>query len=269
VLHSELQEQIADWTQAISNFRSLAESEADWSTRTTCPGWSIADLVSHTIDLESMLAGDIRPGHTPDWSGLPHVQSDFGRMTEIGVDYRRGLSQQVLLDELSDAHSRARVRIETLGPDAAIPWLRGDTPIPRLLSMRTFDIWVHEQDIRIATENGGNLTGPGSIDAMRYLTAGLPKVWGKGVGAPAGSVLHVTITEPGRTGEYWIQMNQDGKAALIEKTADADVTVTLPWLSFVMLAGGRATETNFAESVVVTGNAELGALLIDRMAVTP
>lgn len=262
-------EQPRDWTQAINNFGALVESEADWSRPTTCPGWTIADLVSHTIDLEAMLASDPRPQHNPDWSVLPHVKSDFGRITEVGVDYRRGRSKQELLGELTDAHSRARERIEALEPDASLPWLRGDTPLPQLLSMRTYDIWVHEQDIRIATGNNGNLTGPGSTDAMHYLTAGLPKVWGKGVGAPAGSVLHVRITEPGLTGKFWVQMNQDGKAAFIEKAADADVTVTLPWLSFVMLAGGRATETNFAESVVVTGNEKLGALLIDRMAVTP
>lgn len=267
--HSELHEQLGNWTQAISNFRSLIESETDWSLPTTCPGWTITDLVSHTIDLESMLAGDPRPEHTPDWSALPHVQSDFGRMTEIGVDYRRGGSRRELLDELSDAHSRARARLETLGPDASIPWLRGDTPIPLLLSMRTFDIWVHEQDIRIATGNSGNLTGSGSTDAMRYLTAGLPKVWGKGVGAPAGSVLHVRITEPGLVGDFLVRVNDDGKASFVKESSEADVTVTVPWLSFVVLASGRTTGPEFAESVVVTGNQELGALLIDRMAVTP
>ena len=266
--HSELHEQLGNWTQAISNFRSLIESETDWSLPTTCPGWTITDLVSHTIDLESMLAGDPRPEHTPDWSALPHVQSDFGRMTEIGVDYRRGLSQQVLLDELSDAHSRARARIETLGPDAAIPWLRGDTPIPRLLGMRTFDIWVHEQDVRVSTSNIGNLDGPGAAQAMKYLAAGLPKVWGKSAGAPIGSVLHVAITEPGLSGEFWVRVNEDGRASLVEEQAH-EVSVSMPWLAFVMLAGGRATKTNFAEDVVVVGNQELGQALISAMAITP
>ncbi|HEY7822562.1 MAG TPA: maleylpyruvate isomerase family mycothiol-dependent enzyme [Acidimicrobiia bacterium] len=261
-------ESVQTWDAAVANFAALVSTIDPWDAPSPCPGWSIADLVSHTIDMESMLAGDVRPEHTPDWSGLPHVQSDFGRMTEIGVDCRRGLSPQVLLNELSDAHARARARIETLGLDAVIPWFRGDTPIPQLLSMRTFDIWVHEQDVRVSTGNTGNLDGPGAAQAMKYLSAGLPKVWGKSAGAPIGSVLQVAITEPGLSGEFWVRVNEDGRASLVEEQAH-DVSISMPWLSFVMLAGGRATEINVAESVVVTGNEELGALLIDRMAVTP
>lgn len=256
------------WDDALSNFASLVETIDDWGTESPCPGWDITDLVSHTIDLESLLAADPRPEHTPDWSTLAHVNSDFGRLTEVGVDYRRGRSRSELLAELHDAHARARSRVEALGSDATIPWLRGDTPIPLLLSMRTFDIWVHEQDARQAAGLPGNLDGPGSANAMQYLSAGLPKVWGKNVGAPIGSVLHLEITEPGLSGEYWVQVNQDGKASLVDDVP-SDVSVTMPWLAFVMIAGGRSTKTNFAESVVVVGNQDLGRKLIETMAVTP
>ena len=264
--------EVQTWSATVTNFHALAESVENWSIGTPCPGWSIADLVSHTIDLESMLAADPRPEHSPDWTALPHIESDFGRLTEIGVDYRRGRSRDELLAELNDSHARAVARIESLPPDASIPWLRGDTPIQRLLGMRTFDIWVHEQDARVATGMLGNLDGPGAAEAMQYLAAGLPKVWGKGVGAPAKAVLHIVITEPGLTGEFRVRMGEDGKAALIspsETDGDADVTVSAPWLSFVMLAGGRTTETDYAKDVVVDGNEELGTRFLDSMAVTP
>jgi len=264
--------QLQTWSAAITNFHDLAQSVEDWSIATPCPGWSIADLVSHTIDLESMLAADPRPEHSPDWAALPHVESDFGRLTEIGVDYRRGRSRDELLAELTDAHARALARIESLPPDASIPWLRGDTPIPRLLGMRTFDVWVHEQDARVAAGMLGNLDGPGAAEAMQYLGAGLPKVWGKGVGAPAKAVLHVVISEPGLTGDFWVRMGEDGKAGLIgqnETDGDADVTVTVPWPSFVMLGGGRATQTDYARDVVVVGDQDLGRRFLESMAVTP
>jgi hypothetical protein len=93
-------------------------------------------------------------------------------------------------------------------------------------------------------------------------------VWGKGVGAPIGSVLHVVITGPGVAGEHWVKVGEDGKAALVDQT-DADVTVTMPWLSFVMLAGGRATEQDYAQDVVVVGNEQLGQAFISAMAITP
>lgn len=256
------------WNAAVANFASFVTAVDDWDAPSPCPGWTIADLVSHTIDLEALLAADPRPDHAPDWSSLPHIDTDFGRLTEIGVDYRRGRSQDELLSELDAVHARARARVESLGPDATIPWLRGDTPINQLLGMRTFDIWMHEQDARVASGNTGNLDGPGSAQGLRYLTAGLPKVWGKNVDAPIGSVLHVSISEPGLTGECWVRVNEDGKAALVDQQT-AEVSVTMPWLAFVMLAGGRATETDFAEDVVVVGNQELGRKLIGAMAVTP
>ena len=256
------------WNTAVANFALFVTTVDDWGVASPCPGWTIADLVSHTIDLEALLAADPRPEHVPDWSALPHIDSDFGRLTEIGVDYRRGRTREELLEELSSVHARALARVEALGPDATIPWLRGDTPVPQLLGMRTFDIWMHEQDARVAVGDIGNLDGPGAAQAMKYLSAGLPKVWGKGAAAPIGSVLHVSITEPGLSGEFWVRMNEDGKASLVEEQAH-DVNVTMPWLAFVMLAGGRATETNFAENVVVVGNQELGRKLIDAMAITP
>ena len=256
------------WSAAVANFAQLLGTVTNWGAASPCPGWTIADLISHTIDLEALLAAEPRPDHVPDWSALPHIDSDFGRMTEIGVDYRRGHTREELLDELDVAHTRALARVELLGPDATIPWLRGETPIKQLLGMRTFDIWMHEQDARVAVGDIGNLDGPGAAQAMKYLSAGLPKVWGKGAAAPIGSVLHVSITEPGLSGEFWVRMNEDGKASLVEEQAH-DVNVTMPWLAFVMLAGGRATETNFAENVVVVGNQELGRKLIDAMAITP
>ena len=259
---------VGTWESATGNLRSLVAGIDDWDVQSTCPGWTIGDVIAHTIDLESMLAADPRPDHTPDWSAMPHITSDFGRMTEIGVDYRRGRSHEELLTELADAHARARERVESMDDDATIPWLRGDTPISVLLSMRTFDIWVHEQDIRVATDRPGNLDGPGAANALAYLTAGLPKVWGKQVGAPIGSVLHVTITQPGLTGEYWVRVNEDGKAALVDEMP-ADVSVTLPWLAFVMLTGGRSIKDGVTEGVVVVGDDELGNRFVDSMAVTP
>lgn len=259
---------LSTWDSATGNFASFVAGIDNWGTQSPCPGWTIADLVAHTIDLESMLAADPRPDHSPAWGSLTHVDSDFSRLTEVGVDYRRGWSRTDLLDDLAASHERARRRVESLGPDATIPWLRGETPIPRLLSMRTFDVWMHEQDARVATGDLGNLDGPGAREAMTYLSAGLPKVWGKSVGAPAGSVLHVVTTEPGLATELWIRVGEDGKAGLVDEIG-ADVSATMPWLSFVMLAGGRATEHDFAKDVVVVGDQSLGERFLDSMAVTP
>lgn len=258
-----------EWSDAVHNFSDFVSGVDDWSIDSPCPGWTIADLVSHSIDLESMLAADPRPDHSPNWSRQPHITSDLGRFTEIGVDFRRGRSREDLLDELAATHARAHERIEAVGVDATLPWLRGDTPVVTILGMRTFDVWVHEQDARVAAGVEGNLTGPGAANALQYMTGGLPKIWGKHVGAPAGAVLRVTITEPGLTGSYRIRMDDDGVRASFVETGDASVELTMPWLTFVMLAGGRSVPSELEESVIIEGDAAYGRALLEAMAITP
>lgn len=260
---------VPQWSTAVQNLSDFVSGIDDWSIDSPCPGWTIADLIAHGIDLESMLAADPRPDHAPDWSALPHVTSDFGRFTEVGVDFRRGRSHEDLLAELAAAHERAQLRVEALGIDATIAWLRGDTPVATVLGMRTFDLWVHEQDARVAVGIEGNLTGPGSVNALRFLTGGLPKVWGKDVGAPAGTVLRMNITEPGHTGSYRIRMDEDGARASFVEDGGADVEVTMPWLAFVMLGGGRSVPGELRDSVTIRGDETLGQALVDAMAVTP
>ena len=69
---------------------------------TPCPGWSVGDVVAHLIDIEQLMAGSPRPDHEPDWASLPHVQADFGRFTEVGVDCRRAHAREDVLAELQE-----------------------------------------------------------------------------------------------------------------------------------------------------------------------
>ena len=261
-------ESLATWKDSLVNFTNLVGDIDAWNVDSPCPGWTIQELVSHTIDLETMLAADPRPDHTPNWDALTHISTDFGRLTEIGVDYRRSHSRGQLLTELVEAHGRAVARIESLSPDDSIPWLRGETPITTLLGMRSFDLWVHEQDARVAVEELGNLTGPGSKNALRYLVAGLPKVWGKKVSAPIGSVLQVHVVEPGLTEQVFVEIGEDGRAALVDD-AIPTTKLTMPWLTFVMLGSGRMISEEMASTVSIDGDIPLGTSVRNAMAVTP
>ncbi|NDA11742.1 MAG: maleylpyruvate isomerase family mycothiol-dependent enzyme [Actinobacteria bacterium] len=257
-----------NWDQAIENFAAFVSTVDDWEIASPCPGWSVSDLVAHIIDLESQLAGDPQPEHTPDWSSLSHVSSDFGRFTEIGVDYRRGRSHESLLAELTDCHTRARERLSSLPSDASLPWLRGDTPLPRLLGMRTFDVWVHEQDIRMAVGQPGNTTGPGAREALKTLTSALPKIWAKNAGAPAGAVLEVAITEPGLSADLFVAVGDDGKAAFTDG-GEPVASLSMPWMTFVALACGRSPDVDLSSSVHLSGDHELASTVLGSLAVTP
>lgn len=257
-----------NWDHAIENFATFVSTVDDWEIASPCPGWSVSDLVAHIIDLESQLAGDPQPKHTPDWSSLTHVSSDFGRFNEIGVDYRRGSSRESLLAELTDCHTRARERLISLPSDALLPWLRGDTPLPRLLGMRTFDVWVHEQDIRMAVGQPGNMTGPGAREALKTLTSALPKIWAKNAGAPAGAVLEVAITEPGLSADLFVTVGEDGKATFTDG-GEPVASVSMPWMTFVALACGRSPDMDLSSSVQLSGDHELASTVLGSLAVTP
>lgn len=259
---------ITIWQESLESFRGFVASLDDWSAKSPCPGWSIADLLSHTIDLESMLAGDPRPDYEPNWQALPHISSDFGRLTEVGVDMRRSWTREALLDDLDMSHQRALDRIAALGPEGVIPWLRGDTPVPQLLGLRAFDIWVHEQDARFASSQPGNYAGPGAENARDIFVGALPRLWAKSVGAPRGATLHFLIDEPGMVKECWIRVGDDGKASFVEAET-ANVSIALPWPSFVLLAGGRHVDSQTRDTVRVTGDTSLGHRLVDSLAVTP
>jgi len=258
------EEVIRAWQVATADFITAVSDMPDWSVESACPGWSISDLVAHTIDLEAMLAEDPRPAHEIDVDAFVHVANDFGRVIEVGVDYRRGRSRDELLTELLEVHERAVQRITAMDPSETIAWLRGDTPRDTVVQMRTFDVWLHEQDARVVLGQHGNLDGPGARRALARLRAELPKLWAKS--APPHSVLHLIVTEPGIAFEEWISIDADGRGDFATAT-DAACTITMPWLTYVMLSGGR--NTPLTNEVAITGDAALGQTFIGRLAVTP
>lgn len=259
---------VRTWQESLENFRGFLVTLDDWSIESPCPGWSIADLLAHTIDLESMLAGDPRPNFEPDWDALPHISSAFGRLTEVGVDMRRSWTREALLADLDVTHQRAVDRVLTLSPKDVIPWLRGDTPVPQLLGYRAFDIWVHEQDARFASNQPGNYAGPGSENARDIFVGALPRLWAKSVGAPQGATVHFLVEEPGMVTECWIRVGDDGQATFVEAQA-ASVSISIAWPAFVLLAGGRQVNTQIRDTVRVSGDATLGLRMVESLAVTP
>ena len=59
---------IEAWRASIYDIRDVASTltEAQWRMATACPGWSVADVVAHVIDAESMIAGEPRADHEPN-----------------------------------------------------------------------------------------------------------------------------------------------------------------------------------------------------------
>jgi uncharacterized protein (TIGR03083 family) len=269
--HAEL---LDIWQEALESIVAVAEPLApkQWSAQTDCPGWTVADVVAHVIDIEQLFGGEPRPEHEPDWTALTHVQNDFGRVTEVGVDHRRGTAPADLLDELRATIGRRRAQLDALPADAQVFGPSGGLEhIDRFLRTRTFDTWVHEQDIRWATGNdGGWTTAPAAI-ALQQMVRGLPYVWGKSVGAPPGSVLRLSVIGPDLHVESLVTVDENGRGIPAPDDAQPDVDAEMTWAAYMRLSCGRVSPDDpwLANKVEVGGLADLAAKLLPALAITP
>jgi uncharacterized protein (TIGR03083 family) len=234
----------------------------------------VGDIVAHIGWLEGMLIGEYDAPHEPDWVSLPHVQSDFGRITEVPVDLRRSWAREAVLIELADRVSRRTAELEE-GPhaaDAEVMGPFGPAPLGRVLRMRTLDTWVHEQDIRDALGRPGHLDTPGAQATAAQLLPGLGKVWAKLAGAQPGQVLDLRVTGPGIEGGAIVAVGEDGRARmvgddLLDQAGAATVTLTMSWPAYLALSCGRGDAQPWREQVSVSGDPELAARTLEHFRV--
>jgi len=142
----------------------------------------------------------------------------------------------------------------------------------KFVTTRILDTWVHEQDIRVAAGIHGGLESPAALVTAAAFISGLPKVWGKNVGAPVGSTLGLHIIEPGIGFSTMVSIGDDGRAAVVTDTGTQPSTLdfTVTWPLFVQLSAGRdgAAQRAGAEAEIV-GAAELAQKLITGLSSTP
>lgn len=267
---------VAVWAGSAAAMRDLAADldDAQWRTSTELPGWTVRDLVAHGTAIERTLLGWADPAHEPDWTSLPHVTSDFGRFTEVPVDLRRSWTRDAVLAEWDETFA-ARAEALADGPqglDDEVPGPFGGTmAMRRLLRMRIFDLWAHEQDARRALDLPGGLDSPGAWVSAGQIASALPYVWGKVVGAPPGATVAVRVTGPGVLLVQTVAVGPDGRAARVADGAVAQPTVGLAcsWPDLVALGCGRVGPASLRGSLDLTGDPDLGDRLLPALAITP
>jgi len=258
----------------LESFAELADglTADEWSLPSPCPGWTVADVVAHVIALELELHGEPLPEHEPDWENLPHVETPVDRYIELPIDFRRRLTPDELLAEL---HETVEWRREDLADVAGGPedpvrgpggWqLRRDA----LLRNRIFDVWVHTLDIQLAIGSEWTLDPAGAAVTARLLLEGMPKVWGKHVGAPIGSSVTLEITDGPLPASVTIMIDPDGRARFARSpdVPAATSRVTLDWPTFVLRASGRQAAGDVGTGRFA-GDPALARAFVESMTVT-
>jgi uncharacterized protein (TIGR03083 family) len=254
------------WREAMTDFRDAA-ARAEWRHPSVLPGWTVADVVAHVTWIERSQLGLQDPPHEPDWEALPHAKDGFGRITEVPVDLRRSRTREEVLAEFDVTMADREVALRELrasNPGLVMNPLGRMMPFDEVISMRVFDTWVHEQDIRVAVGDPGNLgTAPAHVAAGRMRRA-LGFVWAKKVDPPVGSTLQVTVTGPGVEFSDTVIRTEDGKGRPSEPVAAPTVALTMSFPGFVALTCGRGPA-----EVSIVGDQALGERTVERFNIAP
>ena len=134
------------WARYASILRSLSES--DWERRTRLPGWSVRDLVAHTVAGTSMEADALRrwrSGETeaavwpqPDPAAGPH------ELLAAQLESCAELSHQL-------------THVESGDRDRLVPMPYGALPVDLVLQIFTMEAAVHAHDLAVACGKRGAL----------------------------------------------------------------------------------------------------------------
>lgn len=267
-----MSEPVVDLLETV--WRSISElldelDDDDWDTPTDLPGWTVRDVVSHMIGTEKMLAG--HPSPPPPASLGEHVRNPIGEVNEAWVEARRAVPGPELAAEFRAITTERLAQLRDMSPeefDTVGFTPEGEGPYRSFMSIRVFDCWEHEQDIRRATDRPGHLTGPVAAHAVQKVTNALGYIVGKKAAAPDGTTVVFDITGS-------LPMIQpvyvDGRARILDREPnDRDVTIHLDTETYNALGCGRWT----AEHALATGRArlegdeELGRRVLESMAFT-
>ena len=270
----EISTLIEGWSTTITHIAALAGelTNDEWTRQSPCPGWTVGDVVAHIVAVERQLARDDLVEPEPDWSSLPHVrQDDFSRFMEVGVDARRGSSRGDVVAELFEVIPRRTAQLQSLDadPDALVAGPAGSqVPLGRIMRMRVFDLWVHEQDIRVAIDQPGHDATSGAHVTADILVSTLPILWGKKVGSQPGQSLDLRVAG-GISFECTVAVGDDGRAKFIAAGPAPTTTITTDWLTYVALGTGRVAYSGAEDRVTISGDLSLGVRALELVNIAP
>jgi len=245
-------------------------SETEWQAATPLPGWCVQAVASHIIGTESFLAGIAPPQPDIDVSALDHVHNDIGVMNECWVRHLSKESGAGVLERfraLTNDRRKALTGMSDEEWNAVMPTPVGMESYGRFMRVRTFDCWMHEQDMREALSRPSSddeLDGPPSQLSLDEIAATMGYVVGKLAKAPEGSRVLFELTGPVARS---IRVSVDGRAQAVDDFGGQEPTATirLDGLQFTRLCGGRPMSAARPQDVELSGDKDVAARVVENL----
>jgi uncharacterized protein (TIGR03083 family) len=242
--------------------------DEQWSLR-ALPGWTVHDVLAHLIGTERTLSGAELPQVPAGSASGEHVRNDIARLNEAWVVTLRELSHADLLEAFRQVTAQRVVSLRAMTPAEfnAPSWTpAGNATYARFMKIRTFDCWMHEQDIRAVTGVPGNESGPIAEQALEEVTLALGYIVGKRGRAPDGSTVSIRLTGPVSRDLHVVV---DGRARLAPAIeGEPTASITLPSSLFLRLAGGREDASAALSRIELGGDVALGTQVATNLAYT-
>jgi uncharacterized protein (TIGR03083 family) len=210
----------------------------------------VQGLVGHLAGVEQDVRRAI--GGDPAVADAGHVES-----TQAAAERQAGQPPARTLADWRDATAQTLALLSGLeDPDRAIALHGMRLPLGSLLLVRAFELWVHENDIRLAAGQPASAPDPSGLRLMTTLAARLLPDAVRRSGLTAQARLRLVLTGSGG-GTWDLLLGEDDGA-------DDDGTAALPRLSivadavaFCRLAADRIRPADLGAHL--TGNRELAA----------
>lgn len=245
--------------------------DAQWSTDSPLPGWSVQDNVAHVIGTEAMLLGIANPDVEIDRDARPHVRNDIAMFNEVWVEHLRAKQPNEVLSLFREYTGSRLSALEKMTDDewnAESFTPAGKDSYGRFMQIRVFDCWLHEQDIRDAVGAVGHETGLAVEVTLDEMTTAMGFVVGKKAKVAQGESVAFELTDDG-TVVRTIHVAVDERAAVVDSLdGAATVTLTMPVGVMTRLCAGRVDLASVRDRVDLAGDSEVGERVLSELAYT-
>jgi uncharacterized protein (TIGR03083 family) len=243
--------------ESIANLRSTwasldgviaSLSPEQWQAQSLCPDWTMHGVLVHVAGIEEVLVGWPPGGEAP----FARMRPVVGEMSTLAPDELVARYRRVVAQRGDELEAMTDEDFATMGPTPV-----GPNPYGRFMDIRTFDVWVHERDIRVPLGLPGDDSGPAAEQSLDEVHQSLGYIVGKKVGLEDGRSVAFDITGPVKRQMF---VRVDGRATVVDELPDPDATLTTDFLTFMLLACGRIDpEVPIADGRVTwTGDDEIG-----------